>query len=208
MPRRRPRWSSSDLVVVTVGLPCVDPGRGAVTALPARAWAQRSDPDLPPAPARHFDDAVGLVDEDAARRFADDLYSFEQRTGIQFVVAVLPEHSGNLEDYVNRLYEHWRIGQSETHRGVLFVSSRPEKQTRIEVGYGLEEALPDVIASRILKGMLRLPRESGRKRIAYVIRQVASAVAPDDPLAQGPGPWSRTTTRRISCPASSCVPDF
>lgn len=169
----------------------------ALLACPAgMAWAQRADRDLPPPPARHFQDAVGLVSQEAAQRFADQLAGFEERTGIQFVVAVLPHYWGSLEDYVNRLYEHWRIGAAETNRGVLFVVFPNQKKSRLEVGYGLEESLPDVRSNRILKLMVRLPARPADRRLAYVIQQVAQAVAPDDPLAQGQGPGPKKEKKK------------
>ena len=157
-------------------------------ALGVAAQVTRNDADLPPAPPKHFIDSVGLVDPGAARQFATDLYEFEQRTDIQFVVAILPRYSGSLEDYVNRLFEHWGVGQVATQRGVLFVIFPEQKKTRLEVGYGLEEYLPDITAGRILKKMLRLSSPAAEDRIDFVIRQVALAVAPDDPLAQGAEP--------------------
>ena len=157
----------------------------AVLAMPA--VAQRDDKDLPPAPAQHFVDKVGLVTPDEAQQLADALYGFEQRTKIQFVVAVLPEHAGVLDDFTNRLYEHWKIGSKDTNKGVLFVVFPDQRETRIEPGYGLEETLPDVVASRILRGMVDIPREPAAGRLVYVIREVARAIAPDDPLATGAG---------------------
>jgi uncharacterized membrane protein YgcG len=122
-----------------------------------------------------------------AKQFADALYAFEQRTQIQFVVAVLPDHGGELQDFTSRLYEHWRIGQRDTQRGVLFVVFPDRRETRIETGYGLEETLPDVVASRILRDMVDVPREPAAGRLAFVVRSVVAAIAPDDPLAAGGG---------------------
>jgi len=109
---------------------------GLVLALAAPASAQSAKGDLPAAPAKHFVDQVGLVSAAEAEQFAGALYGFEQRTGIQFVVAVLPDHGGELQDYTNRLYEHWRIGSRETQRGVLFVVFPDRRETRLGAGYG------------------------------------------------------------------------
>ncbi len=154
----------------------------AVGALPATAA------DLPAPPARHFDDRTGLVAGTDATRLADALAGFEQRTGIQFVVTVLPELEGDIETTVTRLYESWGIGRKGRDRGVLFAVFPREGQSRIEVGYGLEDSLPDVVASRILRRMMEMPRDPAAARFAFVIRQVAGAVAPGDPLARGATP--------------------
>ncbi|MFH2054013.1 MAG: TPM domain-containing protein [bacterium] len=177
----------------------------ACTVLPASGRAD----EFPPPPPRHFHDAVGLVGDAAARKFADDLYGFEQRTGIQFVVAVLLRHSGSLEDHVNRLYEHWGIGQRETQRGVLFVVFLEQKESRIEVGYGLEASLPDVAAGRILRNMVKIPASPADRRFSYVIGQVAAAVAPGDPLAGGGEPGgARPATNRNTRALIICLVIF
>jgi uncharacterized protein len=153
-------------------------------------------PDLPAPPARHFDDRTGLVAEADASRFADALAGFEQRTGIQFVVTVLPELDGDLETTVSRLFESWGIGRKGSNRGVLLAVFPSAGQSRIEVGYGLEDSLPDVVASRILRRMMELPREPADARFAFVIKQVAGAVAPGDPLARGATPRQAAGSRR------------
>jgi uncharacterized protein len=165
----------------------------AIGALLATAAAAA---DLPAPPARHFDDRTGLVADTDAARLADALAGFEQRTGIQFVVTVLPKLEGDLETTVTRLYEAWGIGRKGRDRGVLFAVFPREGQTRIEVGYGLEDSLPDVVASRILRRMLEMPREPVAARFAFVIRQVAGAVAPGDPLASGATPRRAAGSKR------------
>ena len=151
--------------------------------------------DMPPAPARHFSDQVGLVSSADAARLADALYGFEQRTGIQFVIAALPEHPGSLEDFASRVYEAWGLGDRKSFRGVLFLVFPRQGESRLEVGYGLEEQLPDVIASRILREMQQLPRKPAVDRFEYVMIKVAQRVAPDDPLAKGQLPGGKRERR-------------
>ena len=168
----------------------------AVGAMLAATATVAAAAELPAPPARHFDDRTGLVADTDAARLADALAGFEQRTGIQFVVTVLPELEGDLETTVTRLYESWGIGRKGRDRGVLFAVFPREGQTRIEVGYGLEDSLPDVVASRILRRMLEMPREPAAARFAFVIRQVAGAVAPGDPLARGATPTRAAGNKR------------
>ncbi|MHB8079902.1 MAG: TPM domain-containing protein [Candidatus Krumholzibacteriia bacterium] len=163
--------------------------------LGAVATAGAAAADLPPPPTRYFDDRVGLLPEADAARLADALAGFDQRTGIQFVVTVLPELDGDLETTVTSLYQAWGIGRKTTDRGVLFAVFPRQGQTRIEVGYGLEDSLPDVVASRILRRMMEMPREPAVARFAFVIQQVAGAVAPGDPLASGATPRRAAAAR-------------
>jgi len=133
------------------------------------AWAET----LPPAPAKHFHDQVGLVSGGDARRLTAALEGFEQRTGIQFVMAALPELQGDLADTAARIYEHWGLGNTDTHRGVLFLVYPRQGKSRIEVGYGLEENLPDVKASRILREMMQVPSDPAAARFELVMIRVA-----------------------------------
>jgi uncharacterized protein len=140
---------------------------------------------LPSAPRRHFDDRAGIVSSNDASTLAATLAAFETRTNIQMVVTVLPEMDGEISDFCNRLYESWGIGSSRDDRGVLVAIFPEQGQSRIEVGYGLEGDLPDVIANRILAQMLEIPRDQAAQRLGYVMVQVAARVAPGDPLAEG-----------------------
>jgi uncharacterized protein len=87
---------------------------------------------------------------DAARLEAK-LTEFEKQTSNQVLVAVFPElPSPSLEDFTNRTAESWKAGRKELDNGVVFFVFVRDRKMRIETGYGLEGALPDAIASRIL----------------------------------------------------------
>jgi uncharacterized protein len=106
---------------------------------------------VPPSPAAHFNDYAGVVPADTARRLDDKLREFEQQTSTQVVVAIFPElPSPSLEDFTIRTAEAWKAGNKAYDNGaVLFVFVK-DRKLRIETGYGLEGALPDALARRIL----------------------------------------------------------
>jgi uncharacterized protein len=56
-----------------------------------------------------------------------------------------------LEDFTQRTAEAWGVGQSQDDNGVVLFVFPNERKTRIEVGYGLEGALPDIVAKRIIE---------------------------------------------------------
>jgi len=81
------------------------------------------------------------------------LGDFERRTSNQFFIAVfrrIPEGT-YLEDFAVRLFEKWRPGLPDKNNGLLIVIFTEDRKARIEVGYGLEEVIPDVLARRILR---------------------------------------------------------
>ena len=140
---------------------------------------------LPSAPSTHVHDGPGLLPSSERKVIAATLADFEQRTGIQLVVAVLDRLEGAVEDDAVDLYQSWGLGKQGEDRGVLFCIWPNEKRTRIEVGYGLEADLNDAKAGRILRGMQEIPGDQPGQRVAYVLVNIAAEIAPDDPLAAG-----------------------
>jgi uncharacterized protein len=109
--------------------------------------------ELPPAPRAYFNDHAGLVSSTEARRLDQKLRRLDQETSTQIVVAVFPKlPSPSLEDFTARTAESWRVGRSELDNGAVFFVFVEDKAMRIDVGYGLEGALPDALARRILDG--------------------------------------------------------
>ncbi len=140
---------------------------------------------LPSAPRAHVHDGAGLLQTSERRVLAESLSGFEQRTGIQMLVAVLDRVEESVEIDAVRLYEAWGIGQKGEDRGVLFCVWPNERRTRIEVGYGLEGELNDAKAGRILRAMTEIPSDQAGQRVAFVLANIAAQIAPDDPLASG-----------------------
>jgi uncharacterized protein len=129
-------------------------GAAAAVALAAAALAPpaAAQSPLPPAPTRYFNDQAGVVSADAAARLEQKLKAFDEQTSSQIVVAIFPElPSPSLEDFTVRAAQAWRVGRKKLDNGaVLFVFVK-DRQLRIEVGYGLEGALPDATARRIIE---------------------------------------------------------
>lgn len=74
----------------------------------------------------------------------------EELTGAQLVVLTIKSLDGRpLEEYSLRVLRGWGIGQEEENNGVLILLAVDDRQSRIEVGYGLEGALPDGKTGRI-----------------------------------------------------------
>jgi uncharacterized protein len=107
---------------------------------------------LPPAPKDYFNDYAGVVSKDAAERLNLRLAQFERETSNQFLVAIYPkmESDSSIEDYTVRVAESWKAGQKSRNNGViLFVFTQAHK-LYVQVGYGLEGALPDATAKQII----------------------------------------------------------
>lgn len=105
---------------------------------------------IPPKPERMFNDYAGVVSPGLAERLNTQLAQFERDTSNQVVVAVYRkmESDSDIADYTRRVAQSWGVGQKDRSRGngaVLFVFIDDRKMF-IQVGYGLEGALPDATA--------------------------------------------------------------
>jgi uncharacterized protein len=86
------------------------------------------------------------------------LRAFEQRKGSQLAVLIVPTTQPEaIEQYSIRVVEAWKIGRQNVDDGVLLLVAKDDRAVRIEVAYGLEGALPDVIADRIVEQII-VPR--------------------------------------------------
>lgn len=113
--------------------------------------ARASETALPAAPAQYFNDYASLVSTDDAARLEAQLRSFDTETSNQVVAAIFPElPSPSLEDFTIRTAQAWRAGRKKLDNGVVLFVFVKDRKIRLEVGYGLEGALPDALAKRIV----------------------------------------------------------
>jgi uncharacterized protein len=106
--------------------------------------------EFPALTGRVVDDA-GVLDASTREALRARLQSLEEKTGNQLIVATVKSLNGtSVEDYANRLFRHWRLGEKGRNNGVLLLHAPNERKIRIEVGYGLEGTLTDAISKFIL----------------------------------------------------------
>ncbi len=111
-------------------------------------------------PLGYLSDFAGVVD--AAQRESINRYlaELERRTGAQVAIVTVKTLQGEaVEDVANRLFRRWGVGRKESNRGALFLLAIDDRQSRLEVGYGLEAELPDGAAGSILREMRPALRE-------------------------------------------------
>jgi uncharacterized protein len=106
---------------------------------------------VPPAADRVVDLASILKPEEA-QRLSASLALFQQETGPQIQVLIIPSLDGeSLEGYSIRVADQWGPGSKKKSDGVLLLMSIGDRKVRIEVGQGLEGTLPDILAGRIIR---------------------------------------------------------
>jgi uncharacterized protein len=103
---------------------------------------------IPPKPDHYFNDYAGVVSKDAAERFNAQLEQFEKETSDQVVVAIYSkmQSDSSIADYTQRVAQAWGVGQKERRNGVVLFVFVQDHKMFIQVGYGLEGALPDITA--------------------------------------------------------------
>ncbi len=105
--------------------------------------------------AGRVNDLAGMLSDATEADLEQQLAALEAESGAQVVVLTVPSLEGDpLEDFSLRVAETWRLGREGVDDGVLLLIARDERQVRIEVGYGLEGALPDALSHRIITGLI------------------------------------------------------
>jgi uncharacterized protein len=95
---------------------------------------------------------TGTLDPAAKSHLIDKLKALEDRRGAQIAVVMLPTVGKmGIEAFANKLFNLWKLGRKGVDDGVLLVVAKDDHLMRIEVGYGLEGAIPDVLAGRIIR---------------------------------------------------------
>src|SRR5450432_1113743 len=114
------------------------------------AFAAFADVAVPPLVGRVVDQTATLSGGDVAS-LNQLLRDFEARKGSQVAVLIVPTtNPESIEQYSIRVAEVWKIGRKKIDDGVVLVVAKNDHKLRIEVGYGLEGALTDVTAKRII----------------------------------------------------------
>ncbi|MEP9377894.1 TPM domain-containing protein [Aquabacter sp. CN5-332] len=96
-------------------------------------------------------DAARVLTPQVRSDLDQKLAAQEAKASDQFVVATVPSlQDTSVEDYANRLFRFWKLGQAKQNNGVLLLVAPTERKVRIEVGYGLEGIITDAVASTII----------------------------------------------------------
>ncbi|MDT3708238.1 MAG: TPM domain-containing protein [Thiobacillus sp.] len=111
------------------------------------AWAQVAVPEL----SRRVTDQTATLSADQAAALESRLAAFEARQGSQIAVLIVPTtQPEDIAQFGIRVAEQWKIGRKKVDDGVILIVARDDRKLRLEVGYGLEGAIPDAIARRVI----------------------------------------------------------
>jgi uncharacterized protein len=114
-------------------------------------------------PTARVNDYAGILAPADRERLEARIGDRERTTGAQVAVAIFPSLDGeNLEDFSIRLADRWRVGQKGLDNGVIILVFAKDRKVRLEVGYGLEGAIPDAVAGQIIRDSIAPAFREGR----------------------------------------------
>ena len=155
------------------------------------ASAQVAVPPL----AGHVTDLTATLTPSEKESLEQTLAAFEARKGSQLAVLLLPTTAPEgIDQYALRVAEQWKIGRAKVDDGAILVVAKDDRTLRLEVGYGLEGALSDIVSKRIISDTI-VPRfkqgdyfggiDAG---VAQIIRVVDGEALPSPASQRTQGP--------------------
>lgn len=99
-----------------------------------------------------MNDFANVIDSATEAAIDQQLDLLEQKTSSEIAVVTIQSLGGiSVEEYANKLFKEWGVGQAKQDNGVLVLVAPNDRAMRIEVGYGLEGVLPDGLAGQIIR---------------------------------------------------------
>lgn len=115
-----------------------------------------------PAPTQLVNDLAGVLSASDKASLENLLVHYDDTTSTQIAILVIPSLSGYpIEEATLRIYRHWGVGHVNTNNGVLILVAVDDRLVRLEVGYGLEGAVPDITANSIIRNDIQPNFRSG-----------------------------------------------
>lgn len=159
-----------------------------------------------PQPRGFVNDFVGVLTPSQADEMEKLAAEVQEKTGAQIAVAVVDSFApaGSIEEYAVDLFQAWGIGEKGKDNGVLLVLAMAERRVKIEVGYGLEGAVPDGLAGRILDNEVLPAFREGRfgDGLLRGVEALATAALAEN----GPGTDDSETVKAHDTTAASASP--
>ena len=106
---------------------------------------------VPGNPVGFVNDYANILSGGTKQKLEEEIRSFNASTSNEIAVVTITTLDGDtVENYATKLFESWKIGKAKEDNGILLLIAKDDHKLRIEVGYGLEGALPDILAKDII----------------------------------------------------------
>ncbi len=108
--------------------------------------------NFPAQPKGLVSDFTNTLTPSEVNALENKLLAFEDSTSTQIAVVLVQNTDGyDIADYAVRLAQQWGVGQKEYNNGIILLIAIGDRAVTIQTGYGVEGALPDAIAYRIIE---------------------------------------------------------
>jgi uncharacterized protein len=125
---------------------------GLLLSLALLAGARAQDTVPVPALKSPVTDLTGTLTANQVADLERSLAAFEARKGSQIAVLMVPTtRPEDIAQYSIRVADQWKGGRKKIDDGLIVVVAKDDHKVRIEVGYGLEGPIPDVVARRVIR---------------------------------------------------------
>lgn len=109
---------------------------------------------VPPLQGR-VTDLTGTLTAQQSAAIEQSLRAFEERKGTQIAVLIVPTTRPEaIESFALRVVEQWKLGRRKVDDGALLLVAKDDRAVRMEVGYGIEGALNDATAARVIAELI------------------------------------------------------
>lgn len=124
---------------------------GVASAISLSVWSQIPVPAL----TARVTDQTATLSAEQRKTLEGTLRAFEARKGSQIAVLIVSSTAPEtIEQYGLRVGEQWKLGRKRVDDGAVLIIAKDDRTMRIEVGYGLEGALNDATAKRIISELI------------------------------------------------------
>jgi uncharacterized protein len=128
-------------------------GSALLIGFAGTAFAQNAD--IPRSPDRWVTDKAGFLSAAKADELDSRLETFERTTGRQIIVYIDKTTGGTpLEEWASKAFQAWKVGRKGLDDGLAVFIMAEDRKVRVEVGYGLEELVPDITAGRVINDIM------------------------------------------------------
>ncbi|NML66875.1 TPM domain-containing protein [Hymenobacter sp. RP-2-7] len=118
------------------------------------AQAQQVPPR--PDPPKLVNDLAGMLQPDQVAALEQKLVAYNDSTSSQIAIVTVPSlGNSDIFSYAQKLFQDWGIGQKGKNNGILLLVALQDRQARIQTGSGMEGAVPDALAKRIINYRLK-----------------------------------------------------
>ena len=124
---------------------------------------------IPRSPSHWATDTTGFLKPQTVDDLDARLHAYQTETGHQVLVYVAPTTGTTpTEDWTVRAFARWKVGRKGLDDGLILFVFPTDRKVRIEVGYGLEQSVPDAIAARIIRDTITPKIRAGQPDEAVV----------------------------------------